>query len=283
MAMAAVLPVRAAFGQSSEVRRLRTQVLEILRQKYPQLQAKAGNEDSLIDIEAGAKIGTIDLTNLQLTVRQLSTSEQQAAIADYVGRLVERFDKLDDASRSSWAEMSKRLRPRLVPPGMRQAAPTMVLRDFAGGVLNAYVLDHGRQVEYVQRDMLDRWGVGSQRVHDTAVANLEALSEDVEIEVRAARAGGRFTVINTDDSYDAARLVLPQVRSGLLEALGTPILVGIPYRDFLLAWSADAPFAVFADHVAKDFANQPHPITDTVFQVDGGGVRISKAATRRKD
>jgi uncharacterized protein YtpQ (UPF0354 family) len=282
MGMTAFLPVRAAFGQSSEMRRFRAQVLEILHQKYPQLQAKAGGEDSFIEIEAGTKAGAIDLTNLQRTVSQLSTGEQQAAITDYVDRLVERVGKVDDASRSSWAEMGERLRPRLVSTAIGQAAPTMLVRTFATGALNAYVLDHGRQVEYVQRDMLGPWSVDSQRVHDTAVANLEALSEDVEIELREARGGGHFTAIDTDDSYDAARLVLPRFRARLLAALGTSIFAGIPNRDFLLAWSADAPFGLFADKVAKDFGQQPYPITDTIFHVDGDGVRAAKAAGRRK-
>jgi uncharacterized protein YtpQ (UPF0354 family) len=158
----------------------------------------------------------------------------------------------------------------------------MLLRAFATGALNAYVLDHGRQVEYVQRDMLQPWSVDSQRVHDTAIANLEALSEDVQIELRKVRGGGLFTVIDTDDSYDAARLVLPSVREGLLDALGTPIFVGIPNRDFLVAWSADAPFAVFAKRVAKDFAEQPYPITDVIFRADREGVRPTMAEDRRK-
>jgi uncharacterized protein YtpQ (UPF0354 family) len=278
MGMAAFVPVRSAFGQSADMRRFRTQVLEILSRKYPQLKAKAGDEDSRIEIE----LGTIDLTNLHGKVRQLPADEQQAATAEFVDRLVERVGKLDDANRSSWAEMSKRLLPRLVSPDMRQLAPTMLLRDFATGALNAYVLDHGRQVDYVQRDMLERWSVDSQRVHDTAVSNLEALSVDVQIEVRKVRAGGLFTVIDTDDSYDAARLVVPSLRDGLLDALGMPIFVGIPNRDFLLAWSADAPFTALASRVAKDFTEQPYPITDAIFYVDHDGVRAATAEDRRK-
>ena len=260
------------------MRRFRTQVLEILSQKYPQLQAKAGDEDSLIEVD----LGVIDLTNLHGKVRQLPADQQPAATADFVDRLVERVGKLDDANRSSWAEMSKRLRPRLVAPDMRRASPMVLLRAFATGALNAYVLDHGRQVDYVQRDMLERWSVDSQRVHDTAVANLEALSENVEIEVSKARGGGRFTAIDTDDSYDAARLVLPRFRDRLLSALGTPIFAGIPNRDLLVAWSADAPSALFAGQVAKDFGKQPYPITDAIFHVDRDGVRPAKAAGRRK-
>jgi len=260
------------------MRGFRTNVLGIMRQKYPELQAKAGDEDSLIEIEAGV----IDLTNLHGKVSQLPVPQQQAAMIDYIDRLLERVGKADDASRASWAEMSKLLRPRLVPADMRRAMPTMLLRDFATGVLNACVLDHGRQVEYVQRDMLAPWGVDSRRVHDTAVANLETLSKDVEIKLREARGGGRFIAIDTDDSYDAARLVLPVFRGRLLDALGAPIFAGIPNRDFLVAWSADAPFGVFADRVAKDAREQPYPITDAIFRIDRDSVRAVAAEDRRR-
>ena len=276
--MMVVMAGQPAFGQSADVRGFRTKVLGILQQKYPQLQAKPGEEDSLIEIEAG----TIDLTNLYGKVSQLPVNQQQAAMIDYVDRLLERVGKPDDANRTSWAEMSKLLRPRLVAPDMGKAAPTMLVRAFATGALNAYVLDHGRQVEYVQRDMLAPWSVDNQRVHDAAVANLEALSEGVAIELRQARGGGRFAAIDTDDSYDAARLVLPRFRGRLLAALGTPIFVGIPNRDFLVAWSADAPFSVFAERVAKDAQEQPYPITDTIFRVDRDGVRAATAEDRRK-
>lgn len=53
--MAALLPVGTAFGQSADMNSFRRQVLGILRQKYPQLQAKAGKEDSLIEIDAGTR------------------------------------------------------------------------------------------------------------------------------------------------------------------------------------------------------------------------------------
>jgi uncharacterized protein YtpQ (UPF0354 family) len=213
-----------------------------VRQKYPELRPKRGKEDSLIEIGGG----TIDLTNIHGQVRQLRADQQQAAIVDYVDRMLERLGKADDARQESWAEMSKLLRPRLVAPEMRQTAPDVLLRAFATGVLTAYVLDHGRQLQYVRRDLLEPWGVDSQRVRDTAIANLEALSKDVDIEVQGVRGGGRFTVIDTGDSYDAARLGLPGFRGRLLAALGEPTFVGIPNRDFLVAWSADAPFAAFA-------------------------------------
>src|SRR5262249_4712019 len=58
--LAALTPVRAAFGQSADMRSFRTQVLELMRQKYPQLRAKRGKEASLIEIDSA----TIDLMNI---------------------------------------------------------------------------------------------------------------------------------------------------------------------------------------------------------------------------
>ena len=277
--LAAVMPCQAAFGQSVDMRSFRAQVLDILRQKYPKMQAKAGDEDSLIEIEAG----TIDLTNIHGKVRQLPADKRQAALLDYLDRMLERVGQTNGADRDSWAEMSQLLRPRLVSPDIRRTVPSeLLLRAFATGGLTAYVLDHGRRVEYVQRNMLAPWGVDSQRVHDVAVANLEALSEDVEIELREAKGGGRFTVIDTDDTYDAARLVLPRFRGRLLAALGEPFFAGIPNRDFLVAWSADAPSGKFVERVAEDSRQQPYPITGTIFRVDRQGVRPVTAAELRK-
>src|SRR3954467_7054214 len=108
--LAAVIPVQAAFGQSADMRSFRAQVLDILRQKYPQMQARAGDEDSLVEIEAG----TIDLTNIHGKVRQLPADKREAALLDYLDRMLERVGQTNGENRDSWAEMSQRLRPRLV-------------------------------------------------------------------------------------------------------------------------------------------------------------------------
>src|SRR5262245_59659371 len=110
LGMLVVMPSQSAFGQSIDMRSLRAQALDILRQKYPQMQAKAGDGDSLVEIESG----TIDLTNVHGKVRELPPDRRQAALVDYLDRMLERVGKADDVDRDSWAEMSKRLRPRLV-------------------------------------------------------------------------------------------------------------------------------------------------------------------------
>ena len=48
-------------------------------------------------------------------------------------------------------------------------------------------------------------------------------------------------VLNSGDGYDATRLVLPQVRDAFAAELGEEYLVGIPNRDFLIAFSQRDP------------------------------------------
>ena len=161
------------------------------------------------------------------------------------------------------------------------AVADVVRRPFAPGVVIAYAIDHGRVVSFATGSDLERWKVDLKRVHDTAVGHLDDLSEEVEIEVNFVRGGGAFTTIETNDSYDAARLVLPRFRARLLAALNVPVFIGIPNRDFLVAWSANS--AQFTNHVAsvvENFREQPYPITDIVFRIDHSGVRPATATER---
>lgn len=275
--MLALMPGGTAFGQASDMRSFRQQVLGILNQKYAHLQPKAGDEDSTIEVDNGSKSGVIDLTNIYGKVRQVPVAQQEAEIVDYLGKMLKGFDAEDDKSRSSWAAMSKLLRPRLVSSTLRLPLPTMLQRPFATGARHAYVLDHDDHVEYVQRDMLQPWGVDLEQVHKTAVANLEELTEVLDIEMRQAKGNGRFIGVVYGDSYDAARLVLPDFRRRLLEMLGEPFFAGIPHRDLLLAWSSDVrQQSLFVGKIAADFKQSPYPITDAIFHVDRKGVGSAK-------
>ncbi len=78
----------------------------------------------------------------------------------------------------------------------------------------------------------------------------------------------RLAVMQTHDGYDAARILIPEIRRGLLQAiLGRPdgtILVGIPNRDFLIAWPEEADEAVQAgirEQLQLDAQEQHHALT----------------------
>jgi Protein of unknown function (DUF1444) len=260
-----------------DMRTFRDHVLELMHREYAELSAKPGLDDGSISVGEW----TVNLENIYSTVRLVAAKDRDAQILDFLSRIVESQQQSFADRDLSWAEAKDLLRPRLTPSQYFDPAPDVLRRPFAPGVVVAYAIDHEREVSFSQGSDLERWKVELQRVHDTAVGNLETLSEELELEVIQARGGGAFAVIDTNDSYDAARLVLPRFRARLLAVLSVPVFVGIPNRDFLVAWSADS--AQFANHVAqvvKDFGEQPYPITDTIFRIDHSGVRPSTATER---
>lgn len=274
MALTTLLPTQIAFGQTGGLQEFRDRVVEIMRAKFPDVPTRSGADDGSISIESS----TVNLANIYATARQLPANEQEAAIIDFLSRVVESYHRSRGGKVLTWDEAKELLRPRLVSAEYLRPAPDVLRRAFAPGVFVVYAVDYGRQVGFADRKGLEQWQVDLDQVHDVAVTNLEALSKGILIDVRTTP-GSRFAAIATGDSYDAARLALPQVRARLLSALDDPIFVGIPNRDFLVAWPAGSPqFATFVAQISKDFRQQPYAITDIIFHVDREGVRPASAA-----
>jgi hypothetical protein len=60
------------------------------------------------------------------------------------------------------------------------------------------------------------------------------------------------------------------------------LYVGIPNRDFLIAWSSDfSGFAAFVAQIGKDARQQAYPVSGALFVVSRDGVRSATAAERR--
>jgi len=265
------------------MRTFRTQALRILRQKFPGIEAVPDKKDSaLIKIEDGTRDLTIDLANIHAAVRYLPAALKQAALGDFLEEMAASGCP-QSPGETPWTKAKELLRPRLVSPDMRVTVPDVLVRRFAPGAVVAYVLDQGRRVQYVIRDHLVSWGVDTRRIHEVAVANLEALSEALPLELREGKGGGLLTLVAMGDSYDAARLVLPRFRERLMAELGEPIFVGIPDRDTFVAWSSDhAQLAKLVALIGKYAAEEPYPITGTIFRVDRKGVRVAIAERRHQ-
>ena len=260
------------------MRAFRDQVLEIMRRKFPDARARPGPDDGSISVESAI----FNLDNIYATAHLLPVADREAAVVDFVARLLESRDRSRTAKDIGWVEAKGVLRARLVPVHHFPPDAEILRRPFSPGVVVGYAIDHGRQVRFASRSDRAQWKVKLDQIHEAAVANLESLSEAVPLEISEARGGGRFLVVDTNDSYDAARLVLPRFRGRLLAALGEPIFVGIPNRDFLVAWSANnAQFVQLVARVVEDFGQQPYPITDRIFHVDRQGVRPATASERR--
>jgi hypothetical protein len=137
----------------------------------------------------------------------------------------------------------------------------------------------------VNADHLFSWGVTVEAIQDAALANLAAWSATAAWtdEVSGER---RLISSDTGDGWDAARILLTDVRDRLTAELGAAgrVLIGLPERHLLVAGTlrpGDDEFAaLFAEFVIEASGGSDEPVDRRVFElVDGQLVEFSGLAT----
>jgi hypothetical protein len=139
-----------------------------------------------------------------------------------------------------------------------------------------YVLRQPSYDVVVNADHLLTWGVGAEALRSTAMDNLRAWSSAAPWsgENEGAR---RLVSSDTGDGGDAARILLPEVRSHLAGECGGParVLIGLPDRDLLVAGSLNPGDGEFADQFAAFVADisdgASEPIQASLFELVGDG------------
>jgi uncharacterized protein YtpQ (UPF0354 family) len=135
-----------------------------------------------------------------------------------------------------------------------------------------YAMDVGAFDVIVNVDHLLAWGVQAADVQDAALRNLATWSAGAAWtdEVSGDR---RLLSSDTGDGWDAARILLPEVREHLSRELGAAgrILVGLPERHLLVAGTlrpGDDEFAaLFAEFVVEHSGGADEPIDRRIFEL----------------
>lgn len=182
----------------------------------------------------------------------------------------------------TWEAARPRLRPQLVPADYAVQNPDLLRKPFLPGVDLAYAIDERERYALLLAPQAASWGLAEGELHAVALANFESLCQPgaLEVTVPSDPANqGRWLAIEADDGYAAARILVPAMRQRMAELLGEPFFVGLPNRDFLVAWSRDLSFhPAFADRVRQDFARKHHPLSPEVFVATAAEVRPALAA-----
>lgn len=258
----------------------RDSMIALLARRHPEWHAASGTDSQSIAI--GDK--NIFLGNLYLHVKTMSDSAREEAILSFIDDSVNARSNIASVDKESFATARERLRLQIVPASYLKTADDLVHRPFPADLIIAYALDSERGYQLLQRPVLDNWHVGQEEFEKQAIENLEASSTPIELEPDPNRQGGAFVTVDMKDGYDAARLLLPQFMRRMRAALNAPLVcAGIPNRDFLVVWTPDFyPRRAFANKIAEDARNRPHPLTDALFVSAESGVRLANA-TEMKD
>jgi hypothetical protein len=186
-----------------------------------------------------------------------------------VGTQGVRFDEID---------------PQAIVAQASRAHVAPLVDEGPAGLPVVYSIPAGGFDIIVNVDHLLSWGVDPTAIQDAALANLAAWSATAPWTDEASGAR-RLLSSDSGDGWDAARILLPEVRAHLASELGSSgrVLVGLPERHLLIAGALrpdDAEFAgLFAEFVVEQSGGADEPIDRRVFElVDGRLVEFAGAA-----
>lgn len=249
---------------------LRDEVAAILRSDFPDVPFTLDPDPRQITFGRA----TLFLDNLNARVEGLTGSLRRAIIVDFI-RPAATARPAKAGPAETFLQASGRLRIQLVPNVYREQAPELVARRFSDRLLVTYVLDEANRYQLVTRPIFDRWGVDQATVERIAIDNLAKASEGVEVHISATGARGKFATHADASSYAGARLLVPMVMDQIREGLGTSsIVVGVPTRDVLIAWTPDSAMKTQLARTVTDYMERgPYSRSRELFASSSAGLR----------
>jgi uncharacterized protein YtpQ (UPF0354 family) len=182
-------------------------------------------------------------------------------------------------SGQDFSEIAERIFPLFKPVELvaevhERGLPPLVYREFLADLIIVYAISEGARVLYVNEDHLDAWGASASDLHERALANLREHSVDVKYTTLGEGEQTLF-IYKSGDGYDASRLLLTDTLADLARRLPGRMVIGIPSRDFLIAFSDANPdiLQALAAQIQTDYIGQPNGLTDQLFTLDRGQVR----------
>jgi uncharacterized protein YtpQ (UPF0354 family) len=195
---------------------------------------------------------------------------------------IENTDKPQEAERSviSFDELRPRVMPILKPLELlltvrERELPMLVYQPFLGDMMITYVLSEGNRLAYINEQHLDSWQIGAHDVHKQAISNLRQRTDDHGSYTATGEGARRIVIFNTQDGFDATRLLLPDMLAGLRRQFPGRMVIGVPNRDFMILFSDsdETILANVASQIEADAAQKANGLTDRLFTLEGSEVR----------
>ena len=166
---------------------------------------------------------------------------------------------------SSFAEVRSRIFPILKPitafRGLDQEPATT---RFPANLRVAYFVEGPGSLKAVRPADLDRWGRSIDEVHELAVANLlRQTNRDEPLRCEKELCGWA-----SGDGWDAARLLVPELRRQIVEKIG-PSIYAVPQESVYVALPIKLANRI-RPRVEQDFVTADKPVSQSLFVERGG-------------
>ncbi len=256
-----------AFGQAIEERlALLDDPIDVLGREGLRLRARVAGRAAEVDLQRFYEAYLRNPVQLEAVARTLAATLREAVPP----RAEQDFQALAD-----------RVYPMLKPAELLAAVrergvPMLVYRDFLGGLIITYVIDEERSVAYINEHHLERWNISALDLHQRALENLRRRTLDQTKYVTFGEGERQVFIFNSGDGYDATRLLLTGTLAEWARRLPGNLVIGVPNRDFLIAFSDvdDDLVQAIAAQVQADSAEETTGLTGQLFTLRGGVVRL---------
>ncbi len=220
------------WARSNWRRSVRRQVVELLRQRHPEVTVVKETAAFLEVRFADGGSGTLGLLNLYtgLAMGPREAEAHAEAMRAFVdGALSSTREAAQPLSLDAHGD---RLLPRLADAGFAndasaQGQPLVQKATGVEGLVTVYVLDTEQAVMYLGEDRLAELGLDADALHERALANLAR--HPITETVRGVVERREVAVVKLGDSFDAARLLL--VPDALRD--GEELVAVVPDRETL--------------------------------------------------
>lgn len=174
-----------------------------------------------------------------------------------------------------FAEIRERLYPMMMDPAQIQekGQGQMLGGQIADALWVIYGIEEpNNKVRYVSVQDLRDWGVSHSTVHVTALKNLDRLTQGKRVHKLDVPEGGRPMFIwHLEDGYDAARILLPKWLDDFAEMVPGNLVVGVPHRNWLVAFGDEDPamVEVVERRVQTEWQQAGFPVSPYLYAWDG--------------
>ena len=167
---------------------------------------------------------------------------------------------------SSWVEQTQ-----------KSGVTPLFYRPFVPGIVTSYVFDFPQHRAYVNIDSAEEMRISGKLIggdlHQQALHNLSVRAKSYETLMIGSFAE---TMISCEsrDGYAATTILLPELMQSWKKKIAGRMLIGVPNRDFIIAFSDRHPAGVagIAEQVRRDAAQRNDPLVSRLLLWEAGKI-----------
>ncbi|MBL8815068.1 MAG: DUF1444 family protein [Planctomyces sp.] len=247
----------------------RRHAVELARRKFPLLRVEAGSGFAL-----RIEDSQIQLANFYRTYLR-SPDLFESILLPGITAMVRLLELGPEQLVPPLSEVRTRILPMLSPVG-ESHGHRLAEVPWVGGLSVRFVLDEDDSYRFIPEEMLSRWNISEDELHQIALDNLATYSAEhpLEVSVVGDDADPRMLIPTRPDVYNCSRILDQGLHGRLRELLGAELLVGIPNRDFFVALSLKHPGLIdeVQSKISEDYTTLHHPLTQRLLVISADGV-----------